>query len=59
MRNNVIISCGLLLLAYAAFDDIMTDNATSFTVEYAMLAVTAAWFAWLGARLIRRRLRHA
>ena len=59
MRNNLLISCGALLLAYAALDDITTDTATSFTFEYAMLAVCAAWFTWLGVQLVLRRRRHA
>ena len=54
MPRNWIISIVALLLAYAAFDDIMTDNATSFTVEYTMLAACGAWFAFLAVKRLRR-----
>ena len=57
--RNLLISGVVLLLAYAAFDDIMTDNATSFLPEYAILAVAATWFAWLGVTALRRRWQHA
>jgi hypothetical protein len=57
--RNLLISGVVLLLAYAAFDDIMTDNATSFLPEYAILGVAAVWFAWLGMTTLRRRWRHA
>jgi hypothetical protein len=42
-----------LVLAVAAFDDIATDSATSFTVEYAFLIACAGWLAGLAIRLIR------
>ena len=32
-----------LLVAYLAFDDITTDNATSFTLEYTFLLACAVW----------------
>lgn len=32
-----------VLLAFAAFDDITTDNATSFVFEYAILIGCCAW----------------
>jgi membrane associated rhomboid family serine protease len=57
--RNLLISGVVLLLAYAAFDDIMTDNATIFLPEYAILGVAAVWFAWLGVTTLRRRWRHA
>jgi hypothetical protein len=52
-----LISLAALFLAYAALDDITTDNATSFPVEYTLLIACAAWFAFLAARMIRRRYR--
>lgn len=57
--RNLLVSGVVLFLAYAAFDDIMTDNATSFLPEYAILAVAATWFAWLGVTALRRRRQHA
>ena len=43
-----------LLLAYLAFDDITTDNATSFPLEYTFLLACAVWGLFVAARLIRR-----
>lgn len=50
---DAVITMAAVLLAYAAFDDITTDNATSFTFEYAGLAVCGAWLLVLALRLIR------
>jgi hypothetical protein len=57
LRSDGLISLVALGLAFAAFDDITTDNASSFRVEYSVLIACAAWFAFLAARLIRRRCR--
>src|SRR5512134_2571622 len=43
-----------LVFAFAAFDDITTDHATSFRVEYTLLLGCAAWGAVLIGRLVRR-----
>jgi hypothetical protein len=53
-----LLTAGALLLVYAAFDDITTDNATSFPVEYSLLAVCGAWLLFLAVRLlaVRRRV---
>jgi hypothetical protein len=51
--SHALISFAALLLVFAAFDDITTDNATQFTVEYAALAACAIWFAFVAVRLIR------
>ena len=57
MRKNFLgsglLTAGALLLVYAAFDDITTDNATAFPVEYSFLALCAAWLLVLGIRLVR------
>jgi len=45
----------VLLLVYAAIDDITTDHATSFRVEYAMLIGAAAWLFFVALRLVRQR----
>ena len=42
----------LAFLAFLAFDDITTDNATSFTFEYAFLLVIAIWSLILGVSLV-------
>ena len=43
----------VLLLVFAAFDDITTDNDTSFRFEYAMLIAAAAWLLFLALRFVR------
>jgi hypothetical protein len=51
------ISIIALLCAWLALDDITTDNATEFNVEYSLLLICGVWFAgvsvWL---LVRGRL---
>lgn len=53
LLSDAIITLGVILLAFAAFDDITTDNATTFTVEYCGLAICGAWLLGLAIRLIR------
>jgi hypothetical protein len=50
LRDGVVTFLALLL-AFAAIDDITTDNATSFQVEYAALIVCAAWLGFVAWRL--------
>ena len=48
--SHAVITVVVLLLIFAAFDDITTDDATTFRVEYTFLIVSAGWllfFAWL------------
>jgi threonine/homoserine/homoserine lactone efflux protein len=47
----------VILLMYAALDDITTDNATSFPLEYTMLVAGAAWLLYVAVGLIRSRRR--
>ena len=42
-----------LLLMFAAFDDITTDDATTFRMEYAFLLACAAWLIFIAVRLLR------
>lgn len=42
-----------VLLAFAALDDITTDNATTFTFEWLGLGVCAAWLLTVSWRLVR------
>ncbi len=54
--NAVLIVDGLVtfafvVLAWLAFDDITTDSATSFTVEYTCLAACAIWCLVAAVRL--------
>ena len=53
LSRDGIITIVLLMLVFAAFDDITTDNATSFVVEYSMLVVCAGWLVLVIARLFR------
>lgn len=50
-----VLTAGALLLVYAAFDDITTDNAQAFPLEYSFLAVCAGWLLVLAFRLLRAR----
>ena len=50
---NAAITLVALLLAFAAFDDITTDNATTFRVEYTFLAACAGWLLFVAWSLIR------
>ena len=54
MRIWGVVSLGVLLMTWLAVDDITTDNATTFPLEYAMLVLAAVWFAALGVALARR-----
>ena len=45
----------VLLLDFAALDDITTGNQPHFYPEYTMLAISALLFAALGWRLVRER----
>jgi hypothetical protein len=47
------VTLAVLMLAWAALDDITTDNSTDFTVEYIILSAAAMWLFALGVRLIR------
>ena len=44
-----------IILALLALDDITTDNASSFALEWAMVAGCVAWLAYMVLRLLRRR----
>jgi hypothetical protein len=53
LLRDAALTMAAVLLAWAAFDDITTDNATSFKVEYGGLILCAAWLLVLAVRLIR------
>jgi hypothetical protein len=55
MRWIGVVSIVLLVLVWLALDDITTDNAAEFNVEYAILVVCGAWLAAVAFRLIARR----
>jgi hypothetical protein len=54
VRVKGLLSLCVLVLSWLALDDITTDNATAFPVEYAMLVLAGLWFAWLAMALLRK-----
>lgn len=54
LLRDAIVSFVALLIVFAAFDDITTDNATHFTAEYTALMACAAWFGVVAVQLARR-----
>ena len=53
--RDAVITVGVVLLAFAAFDDITTDSGTSFAAEYSGLILCGAWLAVLAVRQLRGR----
>ena len=49
------VTCAVLLLTFAALDDITTGNETDFTNEYGAVLISAAWLLFVTSRLIRTR----
>jgi len=49
-----LVTLAAIVLTFLAFDDITTDNATSFRFEYTALVACAAWAIVLTVRLVRR-----
>lgn len=47
----------VLLLVFAAFDDITTDNATTFRFEYTILLGCSGWLLFVAWDLLRRDYR--
>ena len=54
MRWMGVVSVFALLLTWAALDDITTDSAQRFDVEYTLLGLSGAWFVGIGAWLVAR-----
>src|SRR3954453_5848574 len=54
LRRDAVVTIAALLLVFAAFDDITTDNATSFPFEYTILVASAVWLLFIALRLMRR-----
>ena len=52
-----VITIVVQLFVFAAFDDITTDNATTFPVEYSILVACTAWLVFVAATLWRKRQR--
>ena len=55
MRGRGAVSLVVLLLSWLALDDITTDNANAFPLEYAILVSAGIWFAALGVSLLAKR----
>jgi len=53
LPRDVVVTIAALLLVFAAFDDITTDNATSFPLEYGILTASAVWLLFIAVRLMR------
>lgn len=54
LRRDAVVTIAALLLVFAAFDDITTDNATSFPLEYTILVASTVWLLFVAVRLMRR-----
>lgn len=52
-----VVTIVVMLLVFAAFDDITTDNATAFPLEYRALILSAAWLLIVSIRLLLQRQR--
>jgi len=55
MRERGAVSIVVLIFSWLALDDITTDNANEFPLEYAILIAAGTWFALLGAWLLAAR----
>lgn len=51
--SSAAVTVAVLLLSFAAFDDITTGNETDLRLEYTMLLVGAGWLFFVALRLIR------
>ena len=53
LLRDAALTLSAILLAFAAFDDITTDTATTFTAEWIGLTVCGVWLAIVSWRLLR------
>lgn len=53
LLRDAVLTFGAVLLAFAAFDDITTDAATTFTFEWLALGGCAVWLLAVTWRLVR------
>jgi len=53
LLRDAAVTLAAVLLAFAAFDDITTDTATTFTFEWVGLAVCGVWLLIVSWRLLR------
>ena len=52
LLRDAVLTLAAVLIAFAAFDDITTDTATTFTFEWLGLGVCAAWLLIVSWRLV-------
>ncbi len=52
LRRDAVVTIAALVMVFAAFDDITTDNATSFPLEYTILVGSAIWLLFIAVRLM-------
>jgi hypothetical protein len=57
LLRDAAITLVALLLVFAAFDDITTDNATAFPAEYSTAVACAAWLLYVAWGLLQKRHR--
>jgi hypothetical protein len=55
MRGRGAVSLIVLLLSWLALDDITTDSANQFPLEYTILLSAGTWFTALGVSLLAKR----
>lgn len=55
---TAIVTGAVLLVSYAALDDITTGRETDFTLEYAWLLASIGWLLFVAFR-VHRRYSHA
>ena len=53
LLRDALLTFTAVLIAFAAFDDITTDTATTFAFEWLGLVVCAAWLLIVSWRLVR------
>ena len=53
LPREAVVTIAALLLVFAAFDDITTDRATSFPLEYTTLIASAVWLLFIAGRVMR------
>jgi len=55
MRGYGVASLIVLVFSWLALDDITTDDANEFPLEYTILVLAGIWFAVLGGTLVAKR----
>jgi peptidoglycan/LPS O-acetylase OafA/YrhL len=53
-RFHAVLTCGVVLVALLALDDITTDSSTTFALERAAVIACGVWFAFIARQLWRQ-----